>query len=300
MTTKTTPTTTPTQTTIRTTPRQTALLVWACALVCASSLAHAQQVSVREVTDKRTTGTFFPGMDIKLSVVGAGLADSKGLRRIKVDKATDDTGRNLVREERFSKTPFDAEVVSPKGDALDFELSLANPSRQAKTLQDVSGYVELHTPHKDPKSVVTLGPLSSLYGKKLPLPGALASKVGMIPVDKTLYDEMRKANASNANTNPGGGSGGELVQALRNMFSSSMDADALGFVVQGDTSDIVAVEVIDAQGKVIKHQGRFSSGSFVSLNFPGGVGTQSRLRVYLATPQSLVRIPFQLKGVALP
>ena len=77
-------------------------------------------------------------------------------------------------------------------------------------------------------------------------------------------------------------------------------ADALGFVVQGDTSDIVAVEVIDAQGKVIKHQGRFSSGSFVSLNFPGGVGTQSRLRVYLATPQSLVRIPFQLKGVTLP
>ena len=262
-------------------------------LTATAGTASAQQVSVREITDKRTTGTFFPGMDIKLSVVGAGLADSKGLRRVKLDKAIDDTGRNLLREEKFSKTPFDGEVTSPKGDALDFELSLANPSRQAKTLQEVTGYVELHTPQKDPKSVLTFGPLSSLYGKKLPLPGALAAKAGIIPVDKSLYDEMRKSNAAN-------NGGGEIVQALRSMFSFGMEPDALGFVVQGDLTDIVAVEVVDAQGKVLKSQGRSSSGGFVSLNFPGGAGAQSRLRVYLATPQSLVKIPIQLKAVVLP
>lgn len=265
----------------------------ALALIFTALGAHAQQVSVSEISDKRTTGKFFAGLDIKLSVVGAGVADSKGLRRIKLDKAIDDTGRNLLREEKFPKTPFDAEVSSPKGDALNLELSLANPSRQAKTLQEVSGFFELHTPQKDPKSVLSFGPLSSLYGKKLALPAALAGKVGIIPVNKTLYEDMRKANAS-AND------GGDLGKALRQIFSSSMDAEALGFVVNGDMNDIVAIEVTDAQGKPLQSQGRFSSGGFTAITFPGGPAPGALIKIYLATPQSLVRVPFQLKAISLP
>lgn len=265
----------------------------AIALAFTVCTVHAQQVSVSEISDKRTTGKFFAGLDIKLSVVGAGIADSKGLRRVKLDKAIDDTGRNLLREERFSKTAFDADVISPKGDALDLELSLANPSRQAKTVQEISGYVELHTPQKDAKSILSFGPLSSLYGKKLPLPAALAGKVGIIPVNKALYEEMRKANAS-AND------GGDLVKALRQMFSGTMDPEALGFIVNGDMNDIVAIEVTDAQGKPLQRQGKFSSGGFTAINFSGGPAPSSLIKVYLATPQSLVKIPIQLKAVALP
>lgn len=256
--------------------------------------ALAQQVSVTEISDKRTTGKFFAGLDIKLSVVGPGLADSRGLRRVRLDKAIDDTGRNLLREEKFPRGPFDGEVAAPRGDALDFELSLANPARQARTLQEVTGYVELHTPQKDPKSVLTFGPLPSLYGKKLPLPAPLSSRLGIIPVDKALYDEMRKANAGAS------GGGGELVQALKSLFGTGMDADAVGFIIQGDLADVLAIEVTDAQGKVLKHAGRMTSGSFTAVTYPGGPGPQARLRVYLATPQSVVRIPIQLKAVVLP
>jgi hypothetical protein len=257
------------------------------------SAANAQQTSVTEISDKRTTGKFFAGLDIKLSVLGAGIADSKGLRRVKIEKAIDDTGRNLLREEKFAKTPFDAEVTSPKGDALDFELSLANPSRQAKTLQEVTGYVELHTPQKDAKSVLSFGPLSGLYGKKLALPSSLAGKLGIIPLNKTLYEDMRKANASSND-------GGELVKAFKQMFSGNMDAEALGFIVQGDMSDVVAIEVTDAMGKPLQRQGRFNTGSFTAINFPGGPPPSALIKVYLATPQSILRIPFQLKAVALP
>jgi hypothetical protein len=253
----------------------------------------AQQVSVSEISDKRTSGKFFAGLELKLSVVGAGIADSKGLRRVKIDKAIDDTGRSLLREEKFSKTPFDGEVVSPRGDAVDFELSLANPSRQAKNLQEVTGYVELHTPQKDAKSVLSFGPLSGLYGKKLPLPASLSSKLGIIPLNKVLYEDMRKANASSND-------GGDLVKALKQMFSGSMDAEALGFIVQGDMSDIVAIEVTDALGKPLQRQGRFSTGSFTAINFPGGPPPSALIKVYLATPQSILRIPLQLKTVALP
>ena len=257
--------------------------------------AIAQQISVTEISDKRTTGKFFAGLELKLSVLGSGIADSKGLRRIKIEKATDDTGRSLLREERFSKTPFDADVISPKGDALDFELSLANPSRQAKTLQEVTGYVELHTPQKDTKSVLSFGPLSSLYGKKLSLPTSLSNKLGIIPLNKTLYEDMRKANA-NTNANDGG----DFVKTLKQMFSGSMDAESLGFIVQGDMSDIVAIEVTDVSGKTLQRQGRFSSGNFTSINFPGGPPPSAMIKVYLATPQSVARIPIQLKAVALP
>jgi hypothetical protein len=266
-----------------------------CTLALALTVwtVQAQQVSVSEISDKRTTGKFFAGLDIKLSVVGAGVADSKGLRRVRLDKAIDDTGRNLLREERFVKTAFDAEIVSPKGDALDLELSLANPSRQAKTVQEISGYAELHTPQKDPKSVLIFGPLSSLYGKKLPLPAALAGKLGIIPVNKALYEEMRKANASATD-------GGDLVKALRQMFSGTMDAEALGFIVNGDMNEIVAIDVTDAQGKSLQRQGRFTSGGLTAINFPGGPAPSSLIKVYLATPQSVVKVPIQLKSISLP
>jgi hypothetical protein len=263
-------------------------------LLAASAAAGAQQVSVTEISDKRTTGKFFAGLDIKLSVVGPGLADSRGLRRVKLDKAVDDTGRNLLREEKYPRGPFDADGTSPRGDALDIALSLANPARHARTLQEVTGFIELHTPQKDPRSVLTFGPLPSLYGKKLPLPAPYDARLGIIPLDKTLYDEMRKANAASS------GGGGELVQALRSMFGAGMDANAVGFVMQGELSDIVAIELIDAQGKALPHAGRMTTGGFTAVTYPGGPGPQARLRVYLATPQSIARIPLQLKGVVLP
>lgn len=258
-------------------------------LALSATAVFSQQISVTEISDKRTTGKFFAGLDVKLSAVGAGIADSKGLRRIKLDKAVDDTGRNLLRDEKFPKSAFDAEVSSPKGDALDFELSLANPSRQATMLREVSGYVELHTPQRDAKSVLSFGPLSGLLGKKLPLLG----KLSITPVNKAQYEEMRKANTSSND-------GGELVKALKQVFSGGMEADALGFLVQGDLNEVVAIEVTDAQGKALPRQGRFSSGGFTAINFPGGPSPNALIKVYLATPQSITRIPIQLKAVALP
>lgn len=260
------------------------------ALACMPTLA--QQVNVQEISDKRTTGQFFAGLEVKLALVGAGIPEARGVRRVKIERAVDDTGRNLIKEERFAKTPFDSVDASPSRDTLRVELELANPSRQAKTIQELTGYVELHTPHLDPKSVLTFGPVSGLYGKKLPLPASLNGKLSITPINKAIFDENRKANAS--------GGDGELVQAFKQLFSVGMDADTLGFLMQGDVQQVAAVEILDAQGKVLKQQSRSSSGGFVGLSFPGGVGAGAQIRVYLATPKSVTRLPIQMKAVALP
>jgi hypothetical protein len=264
-------------------------------IVCFAAFSSmAQQVSISEISDKRTTGRFFAGLDIKLSVVGGQVADTRGVRRMKLERAVDDTGRNLLREDKFPKTVFDTEIAAPQGDSLDLELSLSNPSRQAKQVLEISGQLELLTPHKDPKSILTFGPLSSLYGKKLALPTSIAKKLSITPMNKAAFDDMRKNNAAQ------GQDGGELVNLFRQLFSINLDTESLGFLVSGDINDIVAVEVVDAQGKTLKRQSRSSSGSFTSISFAGGPPANGQIRVYLSTPQSVMRIPVQLKGVTLP
>lgn len=67
-------------------------------MACHAANAQAEGVNmmVTEVTDNRTTGQFFAGAEIKLSLVGDVLAEVRGVRKIQIAKAVDSSGRNLI------------------------------------------------------------------------------------------------------------------------------------------------------------------------------------------------------------
>lgn len=88
------------------------------------------RVIVGNVTDKRTTGQFFGECEIELKIIGDSVAESLGVRAVRIRSAVDDTGRDLKKadEEKPSSDPVGEE---PKG-GVEKTVSLKNPARSAK------------------------------------------------------------------------------------------------------------------------------------------------------------------------
>lgn len=84
-------------------------------LATADPLLAEVTVTVGEISDKRTTGEFFSGLEIKLLVAGGEMAKVKAMR-VTVEKATDDTGKNLLEGKKsgFRENEF-APLEKPFG-----------------------------------------------------------------------------------------------------------------------------------------------------------------------------------------
>lgn len=239
-------------------------------VVAAAGLAHAEiAVTVGEVSDKRTTGVFFAGLEIKLLLSGTELADVKGLR-VKVASASDNTGSDLVEEKKrmaFAddfkplKEPF-GPGANKKG-TYEVEILLANPERAAKSVK-LAGVLELMSPKADPASVVT---------------AALAKDAG-----KPLDDPAIKT------------AGVEIT------FKAPKSKE-LSYKIKDPKNKVAAVEFCDASGKPVKTNGGGSMGFAGSKdvtvnvsNLPDGVVA----KIYLLTEKSVVLVPFKMDAIKLP
>ena len=239
-------------------------------LLATAALAHAEiAVTVGEVSDKRTTGEFFAGLEIKLRLSGPELADVRGLR-VNVASATDDTGKSLVDEKKRGmfadefkplEEPF-GPGPKKKGES-EVTLDLVTPPRAAKILK-LSGTLELMSPKADPASVVT-AKLATDAGK--PLEQAAMKAAG---VEITFKAPK----------------GGELSYKLKD-----------------PQHKVASVEFCDAAGKPLKTNGASSMGfagsKDVSVNvekLPEGV----QAKIYLLTRKSLVSVPFKMDAIKLP
>ena len=236
----------------------------------ASALAQAEiAVSVGELSDKRTTGEFFSGLEIKLLLSGAELADVKGLR-VKVASAADDTGKNLVDDKKRGMFADDfkplEEPFGPgekKKDTYEAALNLTNPERAAKTVK-LAGTLELISPKADPASVVT---------------ASVAKDAG-----KPLANPAMKA------------AGVEITL-------KAPKGDALGYKIKDPKNKVAAVEFCDAAGKPLKTNGSSSWGMAGSKEVTVNVDKLpegATARIYLLTPKSLLTVPFKMDAIKLP
>lgn len=73
-------------------------------IVFASSVMAAGQVRVLEgsVAESRRNDGFSSGLQVELKVVGDVLKDAKGIR-VTIEKAIDETGKNLLEEKKAEK-----------------------------------------------------------------------------------------------------------------------------------------------------------------------------------------------------
>lgn len=238
-------------------------------LTSANPLLAEVTVTVGEISDKRTTGQIFSGLEIKLLVAGAEMAKVKAMR-FTIDKATDDTGKNLLdgkksgfREDGFAplEKPFGPK---PKiADAFETDVNLANPPRTAKTVS-LSGKIELLSPDADPASVITAD-LSKTAGKAL----------------------------DNATLKTAG---------VEITFEKPKD-DSISYKIQDSNKKVAAIEFCGADGKPLKSNGSSSFGFDTTKNHSVSIQNlpdQVSAKIQLLTDKAMITVPVKLDGIKLP
>ena len=262
------------------------LLHSAAALILVHTASAEVKVSVGEISDKRTTGKFFAGLELKLAVSGPELAEAKGIRTV-VKSATDDTGKPLAeQEDKFSSGGFEELQKAfggfsgdKKADEFEVKLEFANPPRAAKTSKSLTGSIELLIPQKDPGAVVSAS-FAKDAGK--PLDNAALEAAG---VEITL-------KAPGAKPKDAGG------------FGFGGGENDLSYDIKDPNKKVASVEFFDAKGAKLETNGRSSFGmggaKNVSVNFSKKPPVDAIAKIYVVTEKSVVTVPLELKDVALP
>jgi hypothetical protein len=292
--------------------RRWAWAALAVALVTSRARSEELRVSAGTVEDTRPTDPRFGGMSIELKLTGDGVADVKALR-VKVKSAKDDKGTVLFKPDP-EKKPKDFEEFSvdrqPKP-----KLSLLSPARGASTV-DVAGEVELFIPKRDPGTEQKVEKFLTKIDKPIANPALKSAKVEVTPLSA---DEYKKRNAKNKPTKEQvvaegkkhGASDKEIEEAWKLMEALSAigggdepDEKSVVFEVKDPDGRMLGIDLVDKEGKVVSAVMRSSSGGLeakmMKLSFSEKPAADATLLVTVRTSKSVVTIPLELKGVALP
>lgn len=273
--------------------------------------AQDLRVSAGTIEDRRTTGKFFGGLEVELKLTGDDLADAKA-KRVIVKKAVDETGRDLLPDERK-----DPDFSTSSGS--DLKVNLKNPARGSTALKEISGHVELFTPTRDPASVVTIDRLPSRMDKPISMPALRNSKIEIAVVSPKAHranaakrkaefeKEMAKGKAEMEKemkgASPEEAKALEAIMGLAQAFSGMMDEvgdNDLILNVKDADNRLMDVEVTRADGEQISSNGSMSSGELRVMNFSEKLPADAKLKVLVKTKKSLVSTPFTLSNVSLP
>lgn len=275
------------------------------------------QVTLGDVTDDRRTGKNFARLELEIKTEGDALLDAFGVTKPMITAAVDDTGRSLLKDEKKVDPMFwSFEAQDKPQRSVEARADLLNPARKATSIS-VMGQVTILNPKLDPASIYTVTDLLAQAGKPL-LPAAF-QKTGMeiTVMTKVLADKMKQdkaaAEAQKAAAKPGEAAGRALGQAFGKVFESmfsgffSMSENDLLFVIKDPQRQIAALQVVDAQGVVIKTGGGRSMSqdeangtTRYTMSFASPLPANAQLKIYFLTPKSAQQVPFKFENVRLP
>lgn len=268
------------------TPMKSLLCTTVAFVIAGTALAEVK-VTTGDISDRRTTGKFFAGLELELTLSGPEMLETKGIRTT-VKSATDDTGKPLpAKENRFSSDGFDDLQKKlggfggdKKADEFQVKLEFGNPPRAAKAIKALSGTIELLIPKMDPASVVSAS-FAKDAGKPIDNPVLKAAGVEL-----TLQPPGTKPK-------PAGGFG----------FGGGGEND-LSYQIKDPKGKVASVEFFDAGGKKLESNGRSSFGAggakSVSMSFNAKPPADAVAKIYVVTDKSIITVPVELKDVPLP
>jgi len=287
-------------------------------LALASDGFGQAKVAAGDVKDIRRSDGFFNNLDVQLKINGEALVGAKGIR-VSVSKALDDTGKNLIKEEKQVKR-FEELDSGNQGEAK-IEIELKSPERRAMVVQEVSGSIDVFAPQKDPKSIIAVPAFLKIIGKPISSPALKSAGVEVVVWTKEIFEARKKAEEArlkkemDEKTKKAEQSGkledalellGEgLAKAFGSMFSSfaEMEENDIAFNVTDPGSKLINIDIEDETGKPIERNGRMTIGGdprTMIYNFKQKLPATARIRLYVLTPRSVITIPFKLTGIRLP
>lgn len=280
-----------------------ALLAW-------GSTAQSQvRVLPGDIKDNRTTAGFFAGLEIELKVLGDLLADAKAIR-LSVASAVDETGRDIVNPKE-SNTEF-KELDEAEQNAAKLSVKLKNPARQATTIREIEGELEIFVPRRDPSSTVTVENIRRTTGSPIASPYLKAAGIEVTMWTKEQYDARRKAEEeklkaqkAKAQAEAGEALGEALAKIFGGLLGSfeEMSEHSIAMQIKDPQSKLVGIEFQHARGGRISG-GRMSLGGREDqtriYDFSEKLPETARVRLYILTSKAVVKTPFKLSDVPLP
>jgi hypothetical protein len=282
-------------------------------LLLASPLPATEDVKVTAgaVEDQRSSDARFGGLTIELLLKGSGMADVKAVR-VRVQSAKDDAGTVLFKPERDEK-PKDFEEYGANRQSGP-EVRVSSPSRDASTV-DVAGEVELFIPARDPNTKQRFEAFLGRLDKPIASAALKTAKVEITPLSAGEYKTRQEKNRPTkeqivAEGKKHGASDAEIQQALSLMEaigSLSGEAPSENSVLL-ETKDpegrIIAIDIVRPDGAELQAPSRGSTGGrelkMVKIDLSEKPPADAALVVTLRTAKSLVTVPLDLRGVALP
>ncbi|MFA6563612.1 MAG: hypothetical protein WCV00_17030 [Verrucomicrobiia bacterium] len=276
-------------------------------LLASVSLALAQssdvRVTVDEVKDNRTTGDHFANLEIKLKLAGDSL---DGATQVKtgIQRATDDTGRSLIKDEQDDRDEQKFQrIYSSKTDRIDCTLRLRNPARKATVIKELVGEVQVYVPKADPAAVVSVEQFLAKTGTLIASATLKAAGVEATALTKEQADAQKAQQEKETKEKSSkGGNTGALGQAFGQMFTGFMRGGENSILLKltDPKSQVISIEFADARGKSIRPQMWTTSGETWMFDFSPKLPADTTLRIMLATPKALIKVPIKLTDIVLP
>lgn len=272
-------------------------------------------VALGDITDSRTTGKFFEYLRIEVKLSGAAIETAFGATKPVVTEAVDDTGRALVKSDARKDPLFwNLQLNESKKTSLDQSTDLLNPARRATTISMI-GYVDVLEPQADPDSVYTIKNFPAAAGQSLAPKEVVKRGVEITVLTKTLADKMKQDKAAAAEKKSEAAPP-TADQALSQAFGKAFESLFSGFLRMGDNdllfvikdpqSQIAYLQIVDESGAPLKTSSRTvsqdkDSGAYdYSVGLGAPVPATAQLKIYFATPKSLIHVPFKFENTPLP
>jgi hypothetical protein len=283
------------------------LITCLCALSSTALFAQspAQPATVRatvgDVTDNRTTGSFNSECKVELRFTGDAAADATSVRQVRVTRAEDELGRDLVLRDR-------TEIIGSSGPSrrsgpLRGEVRLRNPSRNASVIKVLEGEAELFNPTVENGGILTLRDILTKPAELVQHPTLQKHGIQLMYLTKASFDAKKADTEAQARGNAESKLSDAFSELFSGMFGGMMSSDSpnsIKLYVKDPEKRVLEVEFQNGQGQPLKRRSSWTSNDLRNYDFDAPPPADTQVLIHVATPEAIQAVPFRLENIALP
>ncbi|NEO51971.1 MAG: hypothetical protein F6K54_02005 [Okeania sp. SIO3B5] len=285
-------------------------------MFCPAALAQVE-VTVENIIDVRDNAMTDnnSGLAIDLKFLGDMLVDAKAMR-VNVDRAIDETGKSIVNNESEESESEFEEISFPGHNFTRVNLTLKSPTRQAATIKEISGTLEMFIPDQNSKSTVTVKnfqektgvPISSSVLKYSDIE-VLIQKPEDVNQDQCPVDQQATQQEEDSVFASSLTSFFSEIQCgiYASTFASIQQDKSVIILIRDADSKLKGIEFESESGEVILPAGSFaindSEEEVRVYGFKEKLPSKAQLNLYVFTSESsesVVKVPFKVVDIPLP
>ena len=250
-----------------------------------------------QVSDSRSTGDFFKGLEIEMKVMGELVENSKAIK-LNIISAIDDSGKNLLRDDYKSEYTF---FKNHDGSGQTIKIKLKNPYRKSTIIKELKGNIIFFMPQNDYSSIVEINNFLEKSGSNI---FSKATDNGILKITLLTKDDYEKFKNSKEKEieNETGKIGKCIYEAFKSLFGSftSVDENSVIMNIQDKMGKIIFIEFLSPEGPIIRHSGKTTINDIRIFDFEEKLDKKSTLKIYSETNDSLYTYPLNVTDIVLP